>query len=177
MANSRILETDLLVLEPFSEKHLTQRYLNWFKDPVATRLSEHQHRTYTMESCKAYMESFEHSPNYFWAAVTKDSDLGHIGNLTATVDPRNRVADLAIFIGETRAWGKGYGFDAWKTACDFLSNDCTIRKVSAGTTSLNKAMLRIMRKAGMVEDGVRRRALIVDGREVDHHYFAIFRDE
>ena len=175
MAQSRIIETVHLEIVPFSETYLTQRYLSWLNDPEVVRYSEQRHRVHTLESCCEYMKSFVDTPNYFWALVTKNNELGHIGNMNAYVDLNNSVADLGILIGERKAWRKGYGSEAWIAVCRYLLQEANIRKVTAGTLSVNRAMLGVIRRAGMVEDGRRNRHCLFEGSEIDVIYAAVYR--
>jgi [ribosomal protein S5]-alanine N-acetyltransferase len=175
MVKSRIIETARLRILPFSEEYLTPRYVSWLNDPEVVRYSEQRHRVHTLESCREYMKSFVDTPNYFWAMVTKNNELGHIGNMSAYVDLNNSVADLGILIGERSAWRKGYGSEAWIAVCRYLLQETDIRKVTAGTLSANSAMLRVMRHVGMVEDGRRIRHCLFEDSEVDVVHGALFR--
>jgi len=177
MAISTQITTNRLHLEPFSERHLTARYIGWLNDPEVTRFSEQRHKRHTLETAASYMRSFDGTPNYFWAIVANDLSLGHIGNINAYVDPFNKVADVGLLIGHKAAWGKGYGSEAWEAVCRFLLNDMSIRKVTGGTVSTNMAMLAVMRRAGMQDDGVRPCHVIVDGEAADLVHFALFRKE
>ena len=151
------------------------RYVGWLNDPVVTRYSEQRHRTHTLESCRAYRQSFQDTPHHFWAIVATDTELGHIGNLNACVDTHNSVADIGILIGERGAWGRGYGSEAWTTVCRHLLCEQGLRKITAGTLSVNIPMLTIMQKAGMTEDGRRVRQALWEGQEVDMIYAALWR--
>jgi [ribosomal protein S5]-alanine N-acetyltransferase len=174
MASSPILKAERLSLEPFSEARLHERYVSWLNDPEVTRFSEQRHSRHTLGSCREYFENFSGSPHYFWAVVAHDPAVGHVGNLTATVDTPNNTADLAIMIGERRSWGQGYGAEAWIRACRFLLDEAGMRKVTAGTMAVNHGMLAIMRRAGMVEEGRRRRQFLWQGQEVDAVLVALF---
>ena len=177
MASSDILTAQHLDLRPFSEQYLTPRYVAWLNDKETVRYSEQRHRAHTLESCRAYAASFAASPSFFWAIVTHDPALGHIGNLTATVDAANRVADLAIVIGERRARGLGLGLEAWRRACRFLLTEAGLRKVTAGTMATNEPMLRVMAASGMFEEGRRRRQFLHEGRAVDLVFTALFAED
>lgn len=174
MARSPVLAGERLDLVPFHNGLLSERYVGWLNDPAIVRYSEQRHRIHTLESCRAYADSFASSDDYFWAVVARDPALGHIGNLSATVSRPNGVADLAILIGEPRVRGKGYGLEAWKCACAYLLADAGLRKVTAGTMASNAPMLAVMRAAGMREEGRRQRQFLVEGAEVDAVYFALF---
>jgi RimJ/RimL family protein N-acetyltransferase len=171
-----ILETPRLTVVPFSERYLTQRYVDWLADPEVVRFSEQRWRTHTLASCRGYWESFAGTPNEFWAIVAKDPALGHVGNLNAYVEERHGVADVGILLGERAVWGKGYGTEAWVAVMRHLFETRGMRKITAGTVSSNVGMLRIMERAGMVEDGRRARQYVYDGEVVDVVYAAAFRD-
>ncbi len=175
MAQSGIIETTHLKIVPFSEEYLTPQYVSWLNNPEVVRFSEQRHRIHTLESCREYMKSFDDTPNYFWAVVAKDSELGHIGNMNAYVDVNNSVADVGILIGEQRAWRKGYGSEAWIAVCRYLLHEANIRKVTVGTLLVNSAMLGVIRRAGMAEDGRRIRHCLFEGSEIDVIYAALYR--
>jgi RimJ/RimL family protein N-acetyltransferase len=163
-------------MEPFEARHLTARYVSWLNDPDVVRFSEQRHRVHTLESCGAYLASFETSPHLFWAIVAPGRDVEHIGNINAYVDAPNQIADVGILIGEKNAWGQGYGLEAWREVCRFLLDEVNLRKVTAGTLSTNAGMLSIMRRADMHEDGRRTRHYVCEGAEVDVIHMALFRN-
>lgn len=177
MATSPILETARLRIEPFEERHIDERYVGWLNDPQVVRFSEQRFRTHTLDSCRHYWQSFADTPNYFWAMMAKERAPCHIGNLNAYVDLRQGVADLGILIGERETWGQGYGLEAWCAICHFLFDQEGIRKISAGCLSVNLAMVGIMKRAGMVPDGVRTNHHLFEGRPVDIVHAALFADQ
>ena len=164
------------MIEPFSEKYLTKKYVSWLNNPEVVRYSEQRHKKHTVKTCRAYLRSFEKSPNYFWAISVIKNKLGHIGNMTAYVDETNSVADIGILIGETKAWGKGYAAEAWMAACEYLFKRINIRKITAGTMSSNERMLNLMKRVGMFDDGRRIRQYIWEGKKVDVIHSAIFKE-
>lgn len=175
MAESSPLEAPRLWLQPFADRWLSPRYVSWLNDPVVVRYSEQRYIRHTLESCQAYWQSFAGTPHYFWAIIAKDPALGHIGNLTAYVDARHQLADLGILLGERRVWGQGLAAEAWQAACQFLLEGLGLRKVTAGTLSVNTAMLRLMERTGMQFDGCRTRQMLWEGQEVDIIHAALFR--
>jgi ribosomal-protein-alanine N-acetyltransferase len=177
MAKSKVIKSEKLRIVPFSEVYLTERYVSWLNNPEVVRFSDQRFRTHTLESCRAYINSFEGSPNYFWAIVSRISSEGHIGNINAYVDTRNIVADVGILIGEKKLWGKGYGLEALSAVVNFLFREAGMRKVTVGTLALNMGMRNIMHRLGMKEEGRRIRQVMFEEKEVDIIYGALFRDE
>lgn len=177
MSAAPVLETPRLRLVPFGPGHLTDRYVSWLNDPEVVRYSEQRHRRHTRESCGEFLRSFDAGPHLFWAVEAHAEGLGHIGNLTAYLDAPNGTADVGILIGAKEAWGRGYGSEAWIAACGHLLGTRGLRKVTAGTLSLNAGMLAVMRKAGMSEEGRRRRQNLCEGQEADMVLSALFRED
>ncbi len=140
------------------------------------KYSENRHRTHTLESCREYFESFYGSDNGLWAISIRESGE-HIGNINVYIDTHNSVADVGLMIGEQSSHGKGFGFEAWQAVLDFLIKDFHIRKITGGTMSLNKGMIRIMERSGMNDDGISKRQFLLDGKEVDAVHMAIFNSE
>lgn len=168
-------ETSRLTIEPFAERHLSERYVGWLADPENVRWSENRFSTHTLESCRSYLSSFEGTPNMFFAIVAKDASLGHFGNLTVYVEPRHGIADIGILIGERRAWGKGYGREAWAAIQSALLAEPGIRKVTGGCVAENVGMVKVFEACGMKPDGRRERHYVYEGHEVDIVHYAIFK--
>lgn len=166
--------TERLMLTPFTEKELTSLYISWLNNPKVVKYSELRHTQHTMESCKKYYESFKNTPHQFWAIKIKKNE-SHIGNITVHTDVNNKVADIGILIGETTIWGQGYGLESWKAMCTELKKKDAIRKITAGTLSINFGMIKIMQHSGMIEDGKRNKQCIVDNELVDVVHYCILK--
>jgi RimJ/RimL family protein N-acetyltransferase len=161
------IQLDVCRVLPFGSEHLTERYVSWLNDPEVVRFSEQRHRTHSIDGCRRYFESFIGSSNYFLAIEATDNNLGHIGNISVTIDPFNGVADVAILLGEKRAWGHGYATKTWNAVLSLFLTNKRIRKVTAGTMSVNKPMLRLMERSAMQMECSRARHFIWNGEEVD----------
>lgn len=168
--------TSRLRITLFKEKHLTQTYVNWLNDPQVVKYSSQRHVFHTLGSCKKYWQSFQGRPNYFWAIETLVGN-NHIGNINAYVDINNNTADVGIIIGDRKKWGQGYGLEAWSGVLKFLFMERGIRKITAGTLEINKAMRNIALKSGMKEEGRSLRQEIFNNEEVDIVYYGIFNNE
>jgi RimJ/RimL family protein N-acetyltransferase len=101
----------------------------------------------------------------------------HIGNVAAYIDRANRLAEVSILIGERTAWGHGFGSTAWVLVVDWLLGAGEMRKVVAGTMATNKAMLRVMERAGMAIEARHARHFLLDGQEIDVVFGARFKED
>jgi [ribosomal protein S5]-alanine N-acetyltransferase len=170
MATSPPMDTDRLRIVPFSEEHLTERYVSWLNDPDVTKFSEQRLRKHSLESSRKYFESFHESPNYFWALLAKDlqpDSLLHIGNISAYIDTTQRRAEIAVLNGERSSWGKGYASEGLSKICEFLLGPAGMRKVYAGVMAYNIGSIGMLRKAGFIDDGRQIRHFLWGEEEVD----------
>lgn len=159
------LDGKAINLLPFQDYHLTDRYVGWLNDPLVVKFSEQRHRQHSLESCRGYVESCRAGNTLLWAIETKDAV--HIGNISATVDRYNRVADIGILLGERSSWGKGIGSEAFHLLITFLLNEGNMRKITSGTMSENMAMLNLMETAGMKREAVIEGYFLLDEKPVD----------
>ena len=178
MAELAPIETPRLRIVPFSDSHLTDRYVGWLNDPEVTRYSEQRHISHDRASCRAYVDAMRQSAN-FLCAIELPGQPGyeHVGNISVSVDTANQLADIAILIGEQSVWGQGVGLGAWSAMVDALLMREGFRKVTGGTVAPNRAMVRIMRQAGMQPDGRRPAHHLINGAAEDVLHFAAFSDE
>ncbi|MDQ8031001.1 MAG: GNAT family N-acetyltransferase [Bordetella sp.] len=169
-----ILQGQKVRLRPFSPDDVSADYLGWLNDAEVVRFSNQRFRRHDQASCLAYLRSFDGSPNHFLSV--RDLDDAPLGTMTAYVSPQHGTADMGIMIGARRAWGQGYGLDAWRTLGEWLLAQPGMRKLTGGTLACNVGMVRIMERAGMQREAVRVAQELVDGTPQDIVYYAKFRD-
>lgn len=170
-----MIATPNLIIEPFTDSDITEKYLGWLNDKNLLMFSEQRHKQHTFESASLYLRSFINSSNHFLSIKTKQSPT-HIGNLTIYTDVNNKICDIGILIGDQNFSGQGLGFEAWRSAIDYLFANNMCRKITAGTMELNKPMIMIFEKSGMLREGTRPRQFLFGSKEIDLLQYAIFKD-
>lgn len=158
------ISTARLTLRPLTKP--SSRNLAWLRDPDVVRFSEQRHREHTLSTQLRYVASFT-GESRLWAIHLVQSGQ-YIGNLSASHDEPNDVADVGIMIGETAYWHKGYAGEAWQAACNWLldRNGGVIRKLEAGCARNNVAMLKIIQASGFKQEGERLNHFLFDGHPV-----------
>jgi RimJ/RimL family protein N-acetyltransferase len=73
-------------------------------------------------------------------------------------------------------WGRGLGLEAWMAIIKYLFEEKEMKKITAGTLTKNTAMLKIMKKSKMLEDGVRKNHCLFEGKRVDMVHAALFKE-
>ena len=159
------ISSETLSLVPFGVSHITSDYIGWLNDRVLMKYSEQRHRHHDQSTCHLYLQSMLSAHHYFWAIINCSDNI-HIGNITAYLDRPNLTANLAIMIGHSSAKGRGFGLAGWQLAMEHLFKQ-GIRKVGAGTMSINHPMIAIFQKSGMTTEGVLKDHFIVDNQLCD----------
>jgi ribosomal-protein-alanine N-acetyltransferase len=162
-------------LRPFNEDDINPIYVNWLNNPEVVRYSNQRFFRHTEESCRQYLAAFIGSTNNF-LAIEDSASRSMIGSLTVYRSLHHRTADIGIMVGNPVWWGRGIGFEAFRTIVEALERSCEIRKITAGTLAINVGMIRIMEKAGLSLEATRRDQELIDGRAVDLLYYAKFCD-
>jgi len=80
------------------------------------------------------------------------------------VDWKNRLAELAILIGEKSARGKGFGADAVETLCRFGFEEMGLHKITARVFAFNTAAIRCYLKCGFEQEGLLKKEYFREGK-------------
>jgi len=165
-----------VVLRRFELCDLNETYVGWLNDPEVVKFSNQRFTNHTLESCRRYLEGFKGSFNLF-LSVRLPAPQGEraVGTMTAYRNVHHGTADIGILIGDRNVWGLGLGLDAFRTLADWLDGTAGMRKLTAGTLSCNKGMVRVAEKAGFELEAVRRQQEVVEGEAVDMLHFARFK--
>lgn len=159
-------------LVPFTAAHLSDDYVAWLNNQQLMRYSEQRHIRHSQESCAAFVNCFSDGPHHLWAIEAIGQGGRHVGNVTATINLHNGIADIGLLIGADGCQGRGYGMAAWRAVMDYLKNRSDLHKITGGCLAPNHGMIKIMQGCGMIEDGRRKAHYQVDGQPVDMVHFA-----
>ncbi len=140
-------ESELIVLRALTPADITERYLEWFRNPLVTLFLEA--RNLTRAESVDYMEYGRRTRNYFVYAICDRQAMLHIGNIKiGPIAWRHGVSDLVTLIGDTRYWGGGYAEDAIRTASRIAFEVLRLRKLSGSIHSNNFGSLRVYTRSG-----------------------------
>jgi RimJ/RimL family protein N-acetyltransferase len=74
-------------------------------------------------------------------------------------------------------WNKGYATEIAKELIRFGFEECNLHRIEAGVATQNHASVRVLEKAGMTREGIRRKILPIRGKWVDNFHYAIVEDD
>ncbi|WP_167609061.1 GNAT family N-acetyltransferase [Maribellus sediminis] len=118
----------------------------------------------------------ENRKSYFWKIVKKDSEefIG-VAGLSLSL---NRFKLGEIFYSLLPGfWGKGFATEVAKTLVKSGFEDFNLHKVEAGVATENTRSIKVLEKAGMTREGLRRKILPIRGEWKDNFHYAIVEDD
>jgi [ribosomal protein S5]-alanine N-acetyltransferase len=142
-----------IFLRPLVESDVTERYLSWFRDDVATLYLEA--RNLSAADVLEYLRwGIETRQRYLYAVCLADSGL-HIGNLKiGDINWNIALSDLVTVIGDRAYWGRGIASTAIKLGSQIAFDHYDLRKLSGGIYSDNVGSIKAYTRAGWVIEAV-----------------------
>jgi len=151
--------------------------MRWFNDPDV------RHWLHQSDRPDADLEAVR---EHFWRPVAEgravawviEAEGRPVGTLRLLeIDPHHDRAELAVSIGESEHWGRGFGTDAIIQALNHAFRTLGLRRVGLITDADNARGIRCYEKAGFVPEGILRAHRLRYGKPIDMLAMAILREE
>jgi RimJ/RimL family protein N-acetyltransferase len=132
----------------------------------------------TLEDERKWVEGLSASKDNYSFAIETLEDGKYIGGCGLnSIDWKNSVAVVGIFIGDKNYWGKGYGTDAMEVLIRFIFEQMNIHKVKLNVFSYNERAIKSYEKCGFKVEGVIRQEIFRDGRYYDDIIMGLLKEE
>ncbi|MBM7561342.1 GNAT family N-acetyltransferase [Fusibacter tunisiensis] len=134
---------------------------------------------YTLEDENKWYESISgNSTGLYNFAIETLEDSVYLGGCGInSIDWKNSVAVIGIFIGRKDYWGKGFGTDAMEVLIDFIFDQMNIRKIRLNVFEFNVRAYKSYLKCGFKVEGTLKAEIFRDGRYYDEYIMGLFRDD
>lgn len=149
---TQILETERLILRPFSAADVQEMYDNWASDPEVTRFlmwPAHPNPAVTAVVIKSWVSRYEDRSYYQWAIVLKEtgSPIGSISILNR-MEEEIGSAHIGYCIGR-KWWHQGITSEALARVIDFLFDEVEFNRIECRHDPRNPHSGAVMKKCGM----------------------------
>lgn len=171
LQNVKRLTSKRLVLERFSEKHISDQYIAWLNDPkVREGLVSARMKKISRKDLEEYFQGLKPTDVQF--AISIESE--HIGNIKIyDYSAQHSRLEVGYMIGKTNLSGQGIATEALSTVIDFCRNELKIHKLTSGCFSTNRGSFRVLEKNGFQQEGVLKDHFCFDGTYVDFFRFGL----
>lgn len=166
-----------LDLRPLLEEDFTPAYLAWLNDSVVNEHSQRRPFPCDGEAMRAYPRFYRDNPAKGFVLAMVDRAAGvHMGNISLVdIELVNRCGNVAILIGETSFWGKGYGAEAIYLVTRHAFAAMNLHKLIAG--SFNPAFVRCVEKLGWTREAEFKERIWSQGRFHSQIWLSILQRE
>ena len=133
---------------------------------------------YTLENETKWYEGLSADKDQYSFAIETIEEEKYIGGCGVnSVDWKNSIAVIGIFIGDKNYWDKGYGTDAMKILVKFIFEQMNINKVKLNVYGFNERAIRCYEKCGFKKEGTLRQEIFRDGKYHDEYIMGILKEE
>ena len=145
-------------------------------DKRVTRYLEWQHHTkisQTISFIENVIEEYDTIENAYLWAIELISESKLIGVVRIyDYSPQNKRAEIS-YIMNPAYQGNGYIGEAIDSIFDYCFNTLKINRIQAKCFSNNTASEKVMKKTGMLHEGIMRKYVYIDGQYEDALLYAI----
>ena len=173
------LETDRLILRPFTPEDALPMFRNWASDEEVTRFltwPTHKDVEVTGRVIADWCKGYE-APDYYQWAIELKEIKEPIGSIAAVkTDDRTESATIGYCIGR-RWWRQGITSEALREVIRFFFEEVGMNCVNACHDPRNPNSGRVMRSCGMALEGTWRAGGINNQGVCDETWYSILRSE
>ena len=141
---------------------------------VSAFLTDRFPSPYTPEAARIWVGSqLKQDPLINFAIVIDEEVVGGIG-IEFREDVYRKTGLLGYWLAE-ELWGKGIMTEAVKLVTAYAFQNLDLIRLQAGVLSKNPSSMRVLEKAGYIQEGVLKRSVIKRGEILDEHVYAILK--
>ena len=158
---TQYIETERLILRRFEPSDAPAMFANWASDDEVTKFltwPTHADVSVTEGILGQWVPQYEKDDYYNWAIVLKEHGSQPIGNINVAHWSEDREAPEIGYCMGRRWWHQGIMSEALGAVIDFLFDRVGVERIVARHDTNNPHSGGVMRKCGMVFDGVREKA-------------------
>lgn len=143
-----------MTLMPFTEEHVTDRYIGWLNSPEVNRFLAVRNVQQTRETALEYVRAFYgDTEKYIWGMAPPGSGE-FVGTATLhQIDRYHGFAATGLMIGEKQFWGKGIAEGALQLIGDLTFGSMGLRRLFSGSHVKNHGINFTLKKLGFVCEG------------------------
>jgi RimJ/RimL family protein N-acetyltransferase len=140
-------------------------FLRWYADPEIARLARYQATPMRPEEIERFFAARVVGPETLAMAVHEKATDRLVGTCAfSQLDGENGSALYHITIGESDAWGVGYGTEATQLMLDHAFGTLGLHRIALYVFEFNERAIRAYKRCGFVVEGRSRESIWRDGR-------------
>jgi RimJ/RimL family protein N-acetyltransferase len=174
-----IFRGDLVRLAAVNAEESAPLFSRWNRDSLRARLLDSELGIlFSDKAIRGWIEKEQEKDEYFAFSIRTIAEDRMVGEIGLEYAGGNRFESfMGIGLGEREDWNKGYGTEAVRLILRFAFLELNLHRVTLSVFEYNPRAKRAYEKAGFVEEGRARQALLRDGRRWDEIFMGVLRPE
>ena len=153
-------------------------FQRWYADPEIARLARYQATPMRPEEIERFFAARVVGPDALSMAVHEKATDRLVGTCAfSQLDGENGSALYHITIGESDAWGKGYGTEATQMMLDHAFGTLGLHRIALYVFEFNERAIRAYKRCGFVVEGRSRESIWRDGRWWDEMAMSVLESD
>lgn len=174
------IETNRLLLRPFTVKDAPAVFKNWTSDDRVTeflRWPTHKDLETTAAILKNWVSQYENNDFYQWAIVLQNGKEEPIGSISVVAkNERLNTVHIGYCIGRAW-WGQGFTSEAFAGIIPFLFNEVKVNRIESQHDPNNPGSGKVMLKCGLQYEGTLRQADFSNKGIIDASIYSLLASE
>jgi len=168
------IQTGRLLLRNLKPNDVSGDYVQWLNDPDINKYLSCAKTGHTMESCLAYVQSYQQRNDRALIGIfLKESGL-HIGNLTfSSIDWQAKSVAIGVSIGKKEYMGKGLASESLSALVTYCFDQTQASRLWAGINVNNTACCNLYKRCGFEVEEVLPKSSNING-ELQDSYIVSF---
>lgn len=158
---TQTIETERLILRRFRVEDAQAMYDNWASDIEVTKYMTwptHGNVEDSRAILTDWVQGYEKADSYLWAIALKEKGDQPIGSISVVAfDERSEKAEIGYCIGKSW-WHRGIMTEALRAVMSYLFDEVGFQRLEACHDVNNPNSGAVMRKCGMICEGILRRS-------------------
>ncbi len=163
MLTKPTLTGERIILRPITINDAQAMFAS-LSDAESMRLTGTQ-QTFTLDQVQQYCQRIAEADDRVDYAITLKEDPTYLGEVVLNdIDWQNRAANFRIALASEKLFGNGYGTEATQLIVHFGFRTLKLHRIELEVYDFNPRAQHVYEKVGFVQEGVRRDALLWNGR-------------
>jgi len=143
----KIIDGNNVTLKPFSEKFLTDDYLNWMNDKETTKFISKAKKKNSMHDLELFVKNMiQSNSDYFFAIIYKKRQC-HIGNVRlGPINFNTKESSFGILIGDKKSHGLGLATEVLELIKSFGFDYLKLKEIKFEVVKKHTAAMRLYAK-------------------------------
>jgi RimJ/RimL family protein N-acetyltransferase len=172
-----VLTGELVTLRRHAPQNVTA-FRRWYADPEIARLARYQQAPMRPDEIERFFAARVVGPDALAMAVHERNTDRLIGTCAfSQLDGDNGSALYHITIGESDAWGRGYGTEATRLMVEHAFGALGLHRIALFVFEFNERAIRAYRRVGFVVEGRSRESVWRDGHWWDELAMSILESD